>query len=220
MHKNLQSLKNIEIKIKEIIGITQQKTLPQIIAVTKTFTLKDFESLLDNDHKHFGENKLQEAEKKWEEIKKNYKDLKLHMLGKLQSNKAKKAISLFDYIHSLDNERLAKKLNDHQNELNKKIKYFIQVNIADEPQKSGVTLNSLNSFYNFCTNELSLDVIGLMCLPPANDDPNSYFKLLKDNADKLNLHHLSIGMSGDYKEAINNGATYLRLGSAIFGART
>jgi len=216
----LQSLKNIEIKIKEIIGITQQKTLPQIIAVTKTFTLKDFESLLDNDHKHFGENKLQEAEKKWEEIKKNYKDLKLHMLGKLQSNKAKKAISLFDYIHSLDNERLAKKLNDHQNELNKKIKYFIQVNIADEPQKSGVTLNSLNSFYNFCTNELSLDVIGLMCLPPANDDPNSYFKLLKDNADKLNLHHLSIGMSGDYKEAINNGATYLRLGSAIFGART
>lgn len=216
----MQSLKNIEIKIKEIIGITQQKTLPQIIAVTKTFTLKDFESLLDNDHKHFGENKLQEAEKKWEEIKKNYKDLKLHMLGKLQSNKAKKAISLFDYIHSLDNERLAKKLNDHQNELNKKIKYFIQVNIADEPQKSGVTLNSLNSFYNFCTNELSLDVIGLMCLPPANDDPNSYFKLLKDNADKLNLHHLSIGMSGDYKEAINNGATYLRLGSAIFGART
>ena len=142
------------------------------------------------------------------------------MLGKLQSNKAKKAISLFEYIHSLDNERLAKKLNDHQNELNKKIKYFIQVNIANEPQKSGVTLNSLNSFYNFCANELSLDVIGLMCLPPANDDPNSYFKLLKDKADELNLHHLSIGMSGDYKEAINNGATYLRLGSAIFGERT
>ena len=170
-------------------------------------------------HLHFGENKLQEAESKWQNIKFKNRNLKLHMLGKLQSNKAKKAVLLFDYIHSLDNTKLATKINQYQKEFKKNVKLFIQVNLADESQKSGITLNNLNSFYNFCVNELSLNIIGLMCLPPINSDCDNYFKMLNKAAKDLNLNHLSMGMSANYKEAILNGSTYLRLGTIIFGTR-
>ena len=170
-------------------------------------------------HTHFGENKIQEAETKWLNVKNKYNDLQLHMLGKLQSNKTKKAVKLFDYIHSLDNEKLAKKISQHEQELNKKIKLFIQVNIAEENNKSGISLNDLNNFYDYCIKELSLNIIGLMCLPKINSDTNKYFRTLKNISNKLSLADLSMGMSVDYEKAVLNGATYLRLGTAIFGER-
>ena len=219
MHTCAQKLNFVKNKVKEIIDKKQLKTVPQIIAVTKSFPLNQIIPLLEMRHMHYGENKIQEAESKWLAIKNKYKDLQLHMLGKLQSNKAKKAVKLFDYIHSLDNEKLAMKLNQFEKELGKKIKLFIQVNIAEENQKSGILLNDLENFYNFCTKELSLNIIGLMCLPPINSDSNKYFQILKKNSDKLNLRDLSMGMSADYDQAILNGSTYLRLGTAIFGAR-
>ncbi len=175
--------------------------------------------LLKGGHNDFGENKIQEAEKKWSQIKENYKDLKLHMIGRLQSNKAKKAVQLFDYIHSLDSEKLALKLSQSEKELNKKIKLFIQVNLAEESQKSGIDPNNLGAFYNYCKNDLSLDVIGLMCLPPINSNSEKYFKLLREEADKLSLKELSMGMSSDYKQAVSDGSTYIRLGTAILGER-
>ena len=147
------------------------------------------------------------------------KNLKLHMIGKLQTNKAKKAVKLFDYIHSLDNAKLAEKINQYEKELNKKIKLFIQVNVAEESQKSGILLNNLDSFYNYCTKELSLNIIGLMCIPPINSDSNLYFQLLENTSKKLNLAELSMGMSSDYAEAISYGSTFLRLGTTIFGER-
>ena len=219
MHICAQKLNFVNNKIKEIIDKKQLKTVPQIIAVTKSFPLNQIIPLLEMRHMHYGENKIQEAENKWLAIKNKYKDLQLHMLGKLQSNKAKKAVKLFDYIHSLDNVKLAMKLNQFEKELGKKTKLFIQVNIAEENQKSGILLNELEHFYNFCTKELSLNIIGLMCLPPINSDSNKYFQILKKNSDKLNLRDLSMGMSADYDQAILNGSTYLRLGTAIFGAR-
>lgn len=175
-------------------------------------------SLLNFGHNHFGENKIQEAEKKWSELK-NKNNLYLHMVGKVQSNKAKKAVKLFDFIHSLDNKKLALKLYESEIELNKKVKYFIQVNIANEIQKSGINLNEINEFYNYCTKELSLNIVGLMCLPPPNVDPDDFFKLLKNEGEKLKIKELSMGMSGDYKAALINGSTYLRLGSIIMGER-
>ena len=141
------------------------------------------------------------------------------MIGKLQTNKAKKAVKLFDYIHSLDNAKLAEKINQYEKELNKKIKLFIQVNVAEESQKSGILLNNLDSFYNYCTKELSLNIIGLMCIPPINSDSNLYFQLLENTSKKLNLAELSMGMSSDYAEAISYGSTFLRLGTTIFGER-
>ena len=216
----VQKLNLVKNKVKEILDKKQLKTIPEIIAVTKTFPLNKITPLLETGHIHFGENKIQEAERKWPEVKKIYKDLQLHMLGKLQSNKAKKAIKLFDYIHSLDNAKLALKLNQHEKELNKKMKSFIQVNIDEENHKSGILLNDLNSFYNYCTKELSLNVIGLMCLPPINSNSNEYFRILKKASENLNLEDLSMGMSADYEQAILNGSTYLRLGTAIFGERS
>ena len=220
MHTNVQRLNFVKNKVKEIVDKKQLKTVPQIIAVTKSFSLNKITPLLKIGHAHFGENKIQEAENKWLDIKNINKDLQLHMLGKLQSNKAKKAVKLFDYIHSLDNEKLATKLNQYEKELDKKTKLFIQVNIAEENQKSGILLSELNSFYTFCTKELTLNIIGLMCLPPINSDSNKYFKILKKTSEKLSLTDLSMGMSADYDQAILNGSTYLRLGTAIFGART
>ena len=220
MHMCVQKLNLVKNKVKEILDKKQLKTIPEIIAVTKTFPLNKIIPLLETGHIHFGENKIQEAERKWPEVKKIYKDLQLHMLGKLQSNKAKKAIKLFDYIHSLDNAKLALKLNQYEKELNKKMKSFIQVNIAEESHKSGILLSDLNSFYNFCTNELSLNIIGLMCLPPINSNSNEYFRILKKASENLNLEDLSMGMSADYEQAILNGSTYLRLGTAIFGERS
>ena len=216
----VQRLNFVKNKVKEIISRKQLKTIPQIIAVTKSFPLNKITPLLEIGHIHFGENKIQEAESKWLDVKNKYKNLKLHMLGKLQTNKAKKAVKLFDYIHSLDNTKLATKLSQYEKELGKKIKLFIQVNIAEESQKSGILLNDLNHFYNFCTKELSLNVTGLMCLPPINSDSDKYFEILKKASEKLNLTDLSMGMSADYDQAVLNGSTYLRLGTAIFGART
>ena len=175
--------------------------------------------LIENGHSHFGENKLQEAEFKWSELKEQNNNLKLHMVGKLQSNKAKKAVQLFDYIHSLDNEKLALKLSFFENELSKKNKLFIQVNLANEKQKSGILLNELNDFYNYCSKDLSLNIIGLMCLPPINLESRKYFKLLKNTANNLKLYELSMGMSSDYEIAIEEGSTFLRLGTLIMGKR-
>ena len=177
MHKNIEKLKFIKNKINEIIVEKQLKTKPQIIVITKTFPIDNVVPLIEDGHIHYGENKIQEAEKKWLSIKKKYKNLNLHMVGKLQSNKAKKAVDLFDYIHSLDNEKLALKISQYQKELNKDVKLFIQVNIANEKQKSGITMHNLKKFYEYCVNDLSLNVIGLMCLPPLSSDSQKYFKL-------------------------------------------
>tara|TARA_B100001123_G_C15289324_1_gene1016857 strand:+ start:1183 stop:1851 length:669 start_codon:yes stop_codon:yes gene_type:complete len=219
MHESLEKLNLVKNKVKEIVEKKQLKICPKIIVVTKTFSLDKFLPLLKGGHNDFGENKIQEAEKKWSQIKENYKDLKLHMIGRLQSNKAKKAVQLFDYIHSLDSEKLALKLSQSEKELNKKIKLFIQVNLAEESQKSGIDPNNLGAFYNYCKNDLSLDVIGLMCLPPINSNSEKYFKLLREEADKLSLKELSMGMSSDYKQAVSDGSTYIRLGTAILGER-
>ena len=215
----MEQLNLIKNKINDIINKKQLKTRPKIIVVTKTFSLNNIIPLLQNGHIHYGENKIQEAEKKWSETKKKYKNLQLHMIGKLQSNKARKALQLFNYIHSLDNERLALKLSEYQKELRKNIKYFIQVNLADEKHKSGISLTELNQFYNFCIKKLSLNIIGLMCLPPMDSDPQEYFKLLKKTATKLNLNELSMGMSADFELAVLSGSTYLRLGTLIMGKR-
>jgi len=219
MHSVLEQFHLVQNKVNDIIGKKQLKTNPKTIVITKTFSLEKIKPLLEIGHIHYGENKIQEAEEKWFEAKNNYKNIKLHMVGTLQSNKAKRAVKLFDYIHSLDNERLAIKLSQYQKEFNKKIKLFIQVNVADEKKKSGVSLSSLNDFYNYCTKELFLNVIGLMCLPPINSNTGKYFQLLEKTATKLNLRELSMGMSSDYESAILHGSTYLRLGTLIMGKR-
>ena len=219
MHAVLKQLNLIKNKVNDIINKKQLKIDPKIIVVTKTFPLSKIVPLLKSGHVHYGENKIQEAEDKWSEAKNHYKNLKLHMIGKLQTNKAKKAVKLFDYIHSLDNEKLAVKLSHYQEELSKKIKLFIQVNLGNEKKKSGLMLNELNHFYNFCTKELSLKVIGLMCLPPIDSNSEEYFKLLKKTTEAQNLKELSMGMSSDFEQAIFNGSTYLRLGTIILGKR-
>ena len=219
MHTTLEKLTRVKNKVNEIINKKQLKTNPKIVVVTKTFPLNKIVSLLENAHMHYGENKIQEAENKWIDIKNRYKDLQLHMVGKLQSNKAKKAIKLFDYIHSLDNAKLALKLSHHEKELNKKVKLFIQVNLAGDPKKSGIMFNDLNNFYNYCTKDLSLNVIGLMCMPPVDTYSQEYFEKLKKAAGQINLEDLSMGMSSDYEQAILSGSTYLRLGTVIMGER-
>ena len=219
MHTTLEKLNRVKNKVNEIITKKQLKTNPKIVVVTKTFPLNKIIPLLENGHIHYGENKIQEAENKWIDTKNRYKNLQLHMIGKLQTNKAKKAVKLFDYIHSLDDDRLALKLSHHEKELNKKVKLFIQVNLAEEPQKSGIMFNDLNNFYNYCTKDLSLNVIGLMCMPPVDSNSQEYFKKLKKAAEQLNLEDLSMGMSSDYEQAILSGSTYLRLGTTILGER-
>ena len=219
MHNVVQNLNSLKNKINEIIKGKQLKTNPQIIAVTKTFPLEKIIPLLEIGHNHFGENKMQEAENKWLNVSEKYKNLQLHMLGKLQSNKAKKAVNLFDYIHSLDGDKLAMKLSQYENELNKKTKLFIQINLASESQKSGIRMNNFYDFYKYCTEELSLNIIGLMCLPPINSDTGKYFKILREASEKFNLKELSMGMSMDYGDAVLNGSTFLRIGTAIFGQR-
>ena len=219
MHNNVKRLNFVKNKVKEILDKKQLKTNPQIIAVTKTFPLSQITPLLEMGHIHFGENKVQEAEAKWLQLKNEYKNLQLHMLGKLQTNKAKKAVNLFNYIHSLDNTKLAEKISQFEKELNKKIKLFIQVNIAEENQKTGIVLNDLNTFYKYCTQDLSLNIIGLMCLPPTDSKSQEYFQILRKKSEKLNLKNLSMGMSTDYEDAILYGSTYIRIGTAIFGKR-
>ena len=219
MHKSLQNFNIVRNKVSKIIEQKQLKTNPKIIVVSKTFSLNKIIPFIDDGHIHFGENKVQEAENKWNEIINANKSLKLHMIGKLQSNKAKKAVKLFDFIHSLDNANLASKIAKYEKELNKRVSLFIQVNLAEESHKSGISLKNLKNFYNFCVKELSLNIIGLMCLPPNDLDSDKYFKDLKKLSDQLNLKDLSMGMSADFEKAVANGSTYLRLGTSILGKR-
>ena len=215
------SIKNYEDIIKSIkLKIEDQNTnkLPKIIAVTKTFTIDNILPLIEYGHLEYGENKVQEAIDKWSEIKIKKPEILLHLIGRLQTNKVKFAIKIFDYIHSVDSTKLAKKIYDEQIKQNKKVKIFIQVNIGSEEQKSGVNIHEIDELLNFCK-ELKLNVIGLMCIPPANQKSNKYFEKLKFLNDNLNLQHISMGMSSDYLEAVANDATYLRIGSSIFGKR-
>ncbi len=207
-------------KIKSNIDAISNTKLVNIIAVSKTFTLEHIHPLIEHGHTHFGENKVQEAIAKWTHQKKINSNLKLHMIGKLQSNKAKDAVKIFDYIHSLDNQKLADNLAKHQLNLKKNLKYFIQVNIGNEIQKSGIPVNELDSFYNYCINEINLRIIGLMVIPPNDNKPERYFKTLNELNKSLGLKNLSMGMSADYIEAIKHGSNYVRIGSSIFGVRS
>ena len=207
-------------KIKSNIEILKPSRKINIVAISKTFDLNHIKPLIDYGHNHFGENKVQEAVTKWTDLKKNMKDLNLHMVGKLQSNKAKNAVDIFDYIHSLDNQKLADVLSKSQKNSNRYLKYFIQVNIGNELQKSGIHINDLESFYNYCTREKKLDVIGLMVIPPNDDNTKKYFQSVSNLNSSLGLKELSMGMSSDYVEAINQNATFVRLGSSIFGSRS
>ena len=192
---------------------------PEIVCISKTFSINQIKPLIDHGHIHFGENKLQEAEKKWTEIKKAKKELKLHMVGKLQSNKAKKAVELFDFIHSLDSSKLGDILKKREIELKKKLSYFIQINIGDEPQKGGVPPNNAKEFLKYCQNQINLNIIGLMVIPPNDGSVEKYFEEISKLNFSLGLKHLSMGMSEDYKIAIKFKSTFLRIGSAIFGPR-
>ena len=207
-------------KIKLNIASVESDKQVNIIAVSKTFTLEHIKPLINYGHNHFGENKVQEALAKWSDQKKGNHNLKLHMIGKLQSNKAKDAVRLFDYIHSVDNQKLADALAKHQNNFNKSLKYFIQVNIGNEIQKSGIPVGELDAFYNYCTNEIGLKIIGLMVIPPLDDNTEKYFKSLNQLNKSLALENLSMGMSADYLEAIKNGSNFVRIGSSIFGPRS
>ncbi len=192
---------------------------PEIIAVSKTFKINHILPVIEQGHVHYGENKVQEAAEKWTNLKKDNKNIKLHLIGRLQTNKVKLALSLFDYIHSLDSKKLADKIFNIQQQLNLKTKLFIQVNIGNEDQKSGISKNEVHDFYNYCKN-LNLDVIGLMCIPPFNEDTKKYFEEMNELNKKLKLNELSMGMSSDYLEAIENNATFIRIGSSIFGQRS
>jgi len=218
MHQTVQNLLNIKTQINTKINELKYNYSPKIIAISKTFSMSHIMPLIENDHINFGENKVQEAIEKWFEIKKNKKNIKLHMVGKLQTNKVKSALEIFDYIHSLDNIKLAKKISDEQKKLINKPKIFIQINIGNEAQKSGVGKSNILDFYNTCKN-LNLDIIGTMCLPPIKQDPNFFFAEMKKINTDLNLKEISMGMSEDYMEAIKHSSTYLRIGSKIFGKR-
>ena len=207
-------------KIQSNISSMNPKQTVKIIAVSKTFPLENITPLIDFGHIHYGENKVQEAISKWGNIKQKIQNLNLHMIGKLQSNKAKDAVKLFDYIHSLDNQKLADTLKKHEINLNKQIKYFIQVNIGKESQKSGIPVQEVDPFYNYCKNEKKLNIVGLMVIPPNDNNTNKYFKSLNELNSSLALKELSMGMSEDYLEAIKFGATFVRVGSAIFGPRS
>ena len=212
----IERFKKIQLNISKV----DNSNSPKIVAVSKTFSLDHIMPLIEHGHHHFGENKVQEAEAKWNSIKKEKENLQLHMLGKLQSNKAKQAVKIFDYIHSLDSQKLADILSKSQNEINKSINYFIQVNIGNETQKSGINYNEVDQFYNYCTKEKNMNVLGLMAIPPNDNNTEKYFKSLSELNSSLGLKELSMGMSSDYMKAINYKATYLRIGSSIFGERT
>ena len=190
-----------------------------IIAVSKSFQYNQIRPLVDYGHRHFGENKVQEAMIKWSSVKDQIPDINLHMIGRLQSNKAKEAIKLFDYIHSLDNPKLAGLLAKFEQSLNLKRKYFIQINIGNEKQKSGIKIEEIDNFYDFCKKTLQLNIVGLMAIPPVDDDESKYFKLMMELNQSLGLSELSMGMSADFKEALKYKTTFLRIGSAIFGQR-
>ena len=219
MHNSVINLNNIKKKINERLNDLGKNKSPKIIAVSKTFPIEKIYPLIDNGHLHFGENKVQESVNKWSALKSKNKDIQLHFIGKLQKNKVKYAVKIFDYIHSVDNEQLAKKISEEIIKVKRKIKIFIQVNIGKEVQKSGVDIKNLDKLYSFCK-EIELDVIGLMCIPPENDNPENYFKEMQSLVKKFNLNELSMGMSADYICAIDHSSTFVRIGSDIFGKRS
>jgi PLP dependent protein len=217
MHRIVNNLEEIKAKINQLKPDLQKKI--KIIAVSKTFLIKDIEPLVEYGHQDFGENRVQEAIDKWTDIKKINHKIKLHLIGRLQTNKVKFALKIFDYIHSLDSEKLASKIAEEQAKQKKKPKILIQVNIGNEDQKSGIKKEKLDNFYKFCKN-LNLDIIGTMCIPPNDNNTEKYFSEMNNINQELNFKELSMGMSGDYLEAIKNNATYVRVGSKIFGSRT
>ena len=218
MHQSIINFTNIQNSIKENQEKTNNKNNIKIIAVSKTFEITHINPLIEHGHTEFGENKVQEAIEKWTNIKTKNKNLSIHLVGKLQSNKTKIALKIFDYIHSLDNAKLANKISEEQKKLEKKPKLFIQVNIGNEEQKSGIDPHNLKSFYKFCLDK-DLDVIGTMCLPPISEDPEKYFMRMNYLNKDLGLKELSMGMSADYIPAIENNSTFIRIGSKIFGER-
>jgi len=201
--------------IKSLIGNSNVN----IIAVSKTFALDHVKPLIDHGHIHFGENKVQEAKSKWMDMRRHNSNIKLHMIGKLQTNKVKDAVNIFDYIHSLDNQKLAILLSKQENTINKKLKYFIQVNVAKEKNKSGIGVEMLDDFYYYCIKELNINIVGLMVIPPNDEEGNIHFKYLMELNKSLGLKELSMGMSADFREAIKYEATFVRIGSSIFGSR-
>jgi len=217
LHNSINNLALINDQIKSKFGLVKNL---KIIAVSKTFPMSEINPLIENGQIHFGENKVQEAIDKWSDIKKLNKNLKLHMIGKLQTNKVKYVVPLFDYIHSLDNVKLAEKIASEQIKKNRNLKIFIQVNIGNEPQKAGLNISDLKNFYEKCTQELNLNIIGLMCLPPQYGSAKNYFNEMVELKKTLNVEDLSMGMSEDYLEAVACGATYIRIGSKIFGDRS
>jgi len=215
MHNTVKNLIYIEELIK---SKANHDELAKIIAVSKTFPIENILPLIEHGHLHYGENKVQEALEKWTDIKNENHNIQLHLIGSLQTNKVKFALKIFDYIHSLDSEKLANKISDEQQKQKKKPKIFIQVNMGNEDQKSGIDKRNLSDFYRFCKN-LNLDIIGTMCIPPNNSNTEKYFSEMNDLNKELNFKELSMGMSGDYLEAIKYNATYIRIGSKIFGIR-
>tara|TARA_Y100001970_G_C14108983_1_gene789757 strand:- start:140 stop:799 length:660 start_codon:yes stop_codon:yes gene_type:complete len=218
MHSTIKNLLDIQDNIKVMLNEINIYNYPKIIAVSKTFKIDQISPLIDYGHIDFGENKVQEAVEKWTEIKKSNPKVQLHMIGKLQTNKVKFAVKLFDFIHSVDSEKLAKKIADEQKKINKNIKIFLQVNIGDENQKSGINKNELKQLIAYCK-EVNLDLIGLMCIPPANIDPETYFVEMKNLNKVLGFAELSMGMSSDFLIASKHQATFIRVGSSIFGQR-
>ena len=218
MHNSVQNLINIKKLIDSNLNNSKINKVPKIIAVSKTFSIDSITPLIEYGHIDFGENKVQEAIDKWSSLKLDNQNINLHLIGSLQTNKVKFAVKLFDYIHSVDSEKLAKKIFDEQKKQKKKVKIFIQVNMGNEKQKSGITKSLLSNLYSYCKS-LNLDIIGLMCIPPLGESPIDYFKEMNILNKNLGLNELSMGMSADYIDAIKNSATYLRIGSSIFGKR-
>ena len=218
MHNTVKNLLDIDNNIKTYLDKLNINNNPKIIAVSKTFKLDKILPLIEHGHIDYGENKVQEAVEKWTELKKINSNIKLHMIGKLQTNKVKFAVQIFDYIHSVDSVKLAKKIVNEQNKINKKIKIFLQVNIGDENQKSGINKNDLSQLVSFCR-ENDLDLMGLMCIPPVNIDPEGYFEEMNKLNEALGFSELSMGMSSDYLKAVKHLSTYVRIGSSIFGQR-
>ena len=218
MHKSVKNLVDINNNIEATLRDLKINNEVKIVAVSKTFNIDKILPLIEHGHLHYGENKVQEAIDKWTDIKKENDRIKLHMIGKLQTNKVKLAVKLFDYIHSVESEKLAKKISDEANKINKKIKIFVQVNIGSENQKSGIDTGQLEKLLVLCK-KIELDVIGLMCIPPINIDPSDYFSEMERLNNSFGFKELSMGMSSDYLLALKNSATYLRIGSSIFGKR-
>ena len=219
MHNTVKNLLDLDNNIKVYLNKLNINNNPKIVAVSKTFKIDKILPLIEHGHIDYGENKVQEAVEKWTEIKKINSKVKLHMIGKLQTNKVKFAVQIFDYIHSVDSKKLAKKIADEQNKINKKVKIFLQVNIGDENQKSGINKNDVNQLVSYCK-EINLDLIGLMCIPPAKIDPEHYFKEMKQLNKNFDFKELSMGMSSDFLVATKHFSTYVRVGSSIFGQRS